>query len=104
MKLKEKIIKKLPFPPVNFDRPSELAKDIEAFYNAICPNPDETIDVRDVVINAERTREILLWLTRHEEVRTSRDRLSIHFFWLQYGPSNKPDVPYSEVWIRGYVQ
>jgi len=102
MKVKEKILRRIPFPAVRFERPSELGKDIAAFYNALRQHPDEEIDVRDIVINRARAEEILLRLTRHEEVKTLDDRFSIHFFWLNYGPSSDPDVPYDEVWVRGY--
>jgi len=102
MKVKEKILRRIPFPAVRFERPSELGRDLAAFYDALRQHPDEVIDVRDVVINTARAEEILLRLTRHEEVKTLDDRFSIHFFWLNYGPSSDPDVPYDEVWVRGY--
>jgi len=102
MKVKEKILRRIPFPAVRFERPSELGRDLAAFYDALRLHPDEEIDVRDVVINTARAEEILLRLTQHEEIKTLDDRLSIHFFWLNYGPSSDPDVPYDEVWVRGY--
>ena len=101
MKVKEKILRRIPFPAVRFERPSELGRDLAAFYDALRLHPDEEIDVRDVIINSARAEEILLRLVRHKEVKTLDDRFSIQFFWLLYGPSSDPDVPYNEVWMRG---
>lgn len=98
--VKEKILRKIKFPKVEFNDLVTLVDDLCKFYDAVRQYPDEVIDVRDIVINRDRAENILSQL--QEKAATYDERVRVGLFWMNYGPSSSPDVPHNEVWVRGY--
>jgi hypothetical protein len=72
-------------------------EDVQRFYHSI-PGISEPVKARTIVINRNRTNEILDRMC--QKAKDPEQRIKIQLFWLMYGPSSSDRVPYNKVGIR----